>query len=117
MPSAEQQARLDAFFAEADDILENWNGGADSASWAADGSHQVDGDIGGDYYAQDIGRRLGRFPTGPAPRHRAPHLHPEMRRDGGIRGMTPQMFVNAWGIEVAYTDPTPPRVTDVTSAT
>ena len=43
---------LDAFFAEADDIIENWHGGLDASTWAADGSHQP-AEIEGDYYASD----------------------------------------------------------------
>ncbi len=43
---------LDKFFAEADDIIENWHGGLDSNEWHADGSHQP-AQIGGDYYGSD----------------------------------------------------------------
>lgn len=43
---------LDKFFAEADDIIEHWNGGIDAGTWAADGSHQP-AEIEGDYYASD----------------------------------------------------------------
>lgn len=58
MPSPEDQARLDAFFAEADDILEHWEPGFDSATWAADGSHQPD-EISGRYYGDDVYRSRG----------------------------------------------------------
>ncbi|NHN55786.1 hypothetical protein G9U51_08350 [Calidifontibacter sp. DB0510] len=42
---------VDAFLAECDDVIDDWNGSADSASWSADGSHEVDTD--GNYYAED----------------------------------------------------------------
>ena len=39
---------LDAFLAECDDVIADWEGSDDSATWAADGSHEHDT---GDYYA------------------------------------------------------------------
>jgi hypothetical protein len=41
----------DAWLAEADDILDNWEGSPDAASWSADGSHETD--TTGHYYATD----------------------------------------------------------------
>lgn len=42
---------LDAFLAECDDVIADWEGSADSATWAADGSHEHD--TLGNYYAED----------------------------------------------------------------
>jgi hypothetical protein len=42
---------LDAFLAECDDVIADWEGSDDSASWAADGSHEHD--TGGHYYGSD----------------------------------------------------------------
>lgn len=42
---------LDAFLAECDDVISDWEGSTDSASWAADGSHERD--TGGEYYGID----------------------------------------------------------------
>ena len=90
MPSKEDQERLDAFFAEADDIIENWQPGFDSATWAADGSHQPD-EIGGDYYAEDVYRqRLMQHPG--AREAAAPHLHEERRRRG-FEGVCPTIII------------------------
>lgn len=41
----------DAWLAEADDILANWDGSADAATWSANGTHEHD--TTGDYYALD----------------------------------------------------------------
>lgn len=43
---------LDAFLAECDDVITDWEGNGDSATWRADGSHQPDR-IDGDYYIHD----------------------------------------------------------------
>lgn len=46
---------VDAFLAESQDVLDDyvtWHGSADSATWAADGSHEPD-QISGDYYGDD----------------------------------------------------------------
>lgn len=48
----QDDASLEAFFAEADDILDNWQPEPDASTWAADGSHQPER-IGGEYYRQD----------------------------------------------------------------
>lgn len=48
----QDDASLAAFFAEADDILDNWQPEPDASTWAADGSHQPER-IGGEYYRQD----------------------------------------------------------------
>lgn len=39
---------VDAFLAEADDAIDDWESSPDAASWNADGSHEYDSD--GDYY-------------------------------------------------------------------
>lgn len=44
--------QVDAFLAEADDVIEDWEGSTDSASWSGDGSHEVD-EIAGGYYLDD----------------------------------------------------------------
>lgn len=45
------RADVDAFLAEADDVIADWEGSADAASWSADGSHEHD--TGGEYYGAD----------------------------------------------------------------
>ena len=40
-PTQRDNTDLDAFFAEADDIIENWTPGYDANEWHADGSHQA----------------------------------------------------------------------------
>jgi hypothetical protein len=50
---------VDAFLAEADDVIADWEGSADSATWAADGSHQRD--TGGHYYGDDINHAARLF--------------------------------------------------------
>lgn len=45
------RADVDAFLAECDDVLDDWEGSTDSASWAADGSHEYD--TGGEAYYYD----------------------------------------------------------------
>lgn len=42
---------VDAFLAEADDVINDWEGSADSAAWSGDGSHETE--ISGDYYGND----------------------------------------------------------------
>jgi len=42
---------LDAFLAECDDVIDDWEGSYDAASWSADGSHEHD--TGGEYYGND----------------------------------------------------------------
>ena len=49
---------VDDFLAECDDVIEDWQGSVDSATWAADGSHEHD--TLGEYYGLDIGPRSGR---------------------------------------------------------
>jgi hypothetical protein len=41
----------DEFLADVDGVLADWHGSADAASWAADGSHQVE--LSGVYYGWD----------------------------------------------------------------
>lgn len=46
------RADVDAFLAQADDVIDNWAGSMDSASWSADGGHEP-AEIGGHYYGED----------------------------------------------------------------
>lgn len=46
------RADVDAFLAQCDDVIEDWEGSVDAAGWAADGSHEP-AEIAGDYYLQD----------------------------------------------------------------
>ncbi len=46
------RADVEDFLAELDDVVDDWEGSADSATWAADGSHEPT-ELDGEYYGYD----------------------------------------------------------------
>jgi hypothetical protein len=87
-PAPRDNTSLEAFFAEADDILEHWNGSYDAGQWNADGSHQPE-QIRGDYYIQDRAAQQSSDQLFPSIRAQTPPLQGGYSRQDDSGWLTP----------------------------